>query len=217
MKEQAGRVFSIGQDNRPLKGCTVSKEVRGGNPYIAYYSMGEGTDISAENFPYHKLIIVDQGKLEAYGPQLGPLYLGPGQAVLTPRQSPVGLRTDLGVVFTEVTIEKDDYMNDLIKAGQVFTLKDLVPYQEGKIVNMDLIHTDTMKFLVMAFDKGTGLREHSAPGQALVFALDGQATISYEGEKHLIEAGQTFHFAKNGLHAVRAESKFKMALLLTLD
>lgn len=40
-------------------------------------------------------------------------------------------------------------MNEVIKAGEVFKLAELLPYQEGKIVNMDLAHNDKMKFVVM--------------------------------------------------------------------
>ena len=47
-------------------------------------------------------------------------------------------------------------------------------------------------------------------------ALDGSATIIYEGVAHEIHAGEQFCFAKGGLHAVNATEKFKMALLLTL-
>ena len=43
-------------------------------------------------------------------------------------------------------------MNEVIKAGEVFKLAELVPYADGKIVNMDVVHNDTMKFVVMAFD-----------------------------------------------------------------
>ena len=107
-------------------------------------------------------------------------------------------------------------MNETIKAGEVFKLADLVPYEEGKIVNMDVVHNDKMKFVVMAFDEGTGLSEHAAPGEALVFALDGEAVICYEGKDHLIRAGENFHFAKADLHSVKATKKFKMALLLAL-
>ena len=82
---------------------------------------------------------------------------------------------------------------------------------------MDVVHNDKMKFVVMAFDEGTGLSEHAAPGEALIFALEGEAVIGYEGKEHTIRAGENFHFAKGGLHLVRAEKKFKMALLLTLE
>ena len=108
-------------------------------------------------------------------------------------------------------------MNEVVKAGEVFKLAELVPYQDGKIVNMDVVHNDKMKFVVMAFDEGTGLSEHAAPGEALIFALDGEGVIGYEGEDHPIKAGENFHFAKGGMHSVKASGKFKMALLLTLE
>ena len=108
-------------------------------------------------------------------------------------------------------------MNNAIKTGEIFKLSELVPYQEGKIVNMDVVHNDKMKFVVMTFDAGTGLSEHAAPGEALIFALDGEAVIGYEGKEYPIKAGEYFHFAKGGLHSVKANGRFKMALLLTLE
>lgn len=107
-------------------------------------------------------------------------------------------------------------MNEVIKAGEVFKLAELVPYADGKIVNMDVVHNDTMKFVVMAFDEGTGLSEHVAPGEAIIFALDGERVIGYEGKDYPIKAGENFKFAKAGLHSVKATKKFKMALLLML-
>ena len=103
------------------------------------------------------------------------------------------------------------------KVGEVFKLSELVPYADGKIVNMDVVHNDKMKFVIMAFDEGTGLSEHAAPGEAIIFALDGEAVIRYEGKDHYIKAVENFHFAKAGLHSVKATKKFKMALLLTLE
>ena len=51
----------------------------------------------------------------------------------------------------------------------------------------------------------------------IIFALDGEGVIGYEGKDHPIKAGENFHFAKAGLHSVKATKKFKMALLLTLE
>ena len=129
----------------------------------------------------------------------------------------MGMGTKERSVYTEVTVRKESMMNEFVKAGEVFRLEDLVPYGEGKIVNMDVVHNDKMKLVVMAFDEGTGLSEHAAPGEAIVFALDGEAVIEYEGKDHAIRAGENFHFAKGGLHSVKATKKFKMALLLTLE
>lgn len=108
-------------------------------------------------------------------------------------------------------------MNPILRDGEVFALKDLVLWQEGKIVNMDLIRDPKLKFVVMAFDEGTGLTEHAAPGEALIFALDGQGIIGYKGEEHPICAGENFRFARGGAHYVKADGRFKMALLLTLE
>ena len=217
MKEKIGEVFSIAQDNVPVTGCTISKEVHGGGNGIIYFSLARNTDISAEIFPYHKLLIVADGSLEVYGQEGYYRALGIGDCVLTPTDVPVGMRTDTSAIYTEIEIRRNDTMNEAIKAGAVFKLAELVPYAEGKIVNMDVVHNDRMKFVVMAFDEGTGLSEHAAPGEALIFALDGEAVIGYESKDHKIKAGENFHFAKGGLHSVKAEKKFKMALLLTLE
>ena len=120
------------------------------------------------------------------------------------------------VIFAVNLEEEDIEMNQSVKAGEVFKLAELLPYEEGSIVNMDIASNEAMKFVLMAFDDGTGLSPHRAPGDALVFALDGKAVIGYEGKEYPIEAGQTFRFEKNGLHSVTAEGRFKMALLLVL-
>ena len=218
MKEKTGEVFSIARDNTPVSGCTISKEVYSGENSIIYFSLAKNTDISAELYPYHKLLIVAGGTLEVYGFGHDQKKLEMNEAVITPADIPVGMRTTEGTVYTEISIRKEDVvMNDTIKPGEVFKLAELIPYAEGKIVNMDVVHNNKMKFVVMSFDEGTGLSEHAAPGEAIIFALDGEAVIGYEGKEHSIKAGENFHFAKAGLHSVKAVKKFKMALLLTLE
>ena len=58
---------------------------------------------------------------------------------------------------------------------------------------------------------------HAAPGDALIFALDGEGVIGYEGKEHVIHAGENFRFARGGKHYVRADKRCKMALFLTLE
>ena len=41
-----------------------------------------------------------------------------------------------------------------------------------------------MKFVLMAFDEGTGLPPHRAPGNAILTALEGKAIIGYEGQDY---------------------------------
>ena len=217
MNEKTGEVFSIAKDNQPVPGCTISKAVHSGSNDVIYFSLAKNTDISAEIYPYYKLLIVADGNMEVYGTDGFSKKVKTEESIVTLTDAPMGMRTSDGAVYTEIMIRKDDIMNDAIKAGEVFKLADLVPYVEGKIVNMDVVHNDKMKFVVMAFDEGTGLSEHAAPGEAMIFALDGEAVIGYEGKDHPIRAGENFHFAKAGLHSVKASKKFKMALLLTLE
>ncbi len=214
MNEVIGSVFSIAKDNEPVPGCTISKEVSSG---IVYFSLAKHTDISAEIHPYGKLLLVLQGSLAVYGD--GPtVQAAAGEAVYVPANRLVGMKSDVDTFYTEIQIkEEHTMMNEVVKAGKVFKLAELVPYRDGKIVNMDVLHNDKMKFVVMAFGAGTGLSEHAAPGDALIFALDGEATIGYEGKDYPIKAGEQFHFAKGGLHAVKADKNFKMALLLVLE
>lgn len=217
MEEKAGVVFSIARENAPVPGCTVSKNISAGENSITYFSLAKGTDISAEMHPSRKLILVADGALMLYGEGVGTKPLTAGEMVLAPADKAVGMKTDEGTVYTEITLGRDDRMNEMVKAGEVFRLADLVPYQAGKIVNMDIAHGEGVKFAVLAFDAGTGLSEHAAPGEALVFALDGKGIIGYEGKEYPIKEGENFHFAKGGRHYVKADGKFKMALLLTLD
>lgn len=217
MKEKTGKVFSISKDNAPVPGCTISKEIYGGENAMTYFSLAKNTDISAEIFPSYKMLMVADGSVVVYGNDGFWQKLKSGDSILTLADTPMGMRTEEGAVYTEILVRKEDSMNEAIKAGEIFKLADLVPYAEGKIVNMDVVHNDKMKFVLMAFDAGTGLSEHAAPGEALIFALDGEGVIGYEGKDHPIKAGENFHFAKAGLHSVKATKKFKMALLLTLE
>ena len=189
MRTEAGRVIRIAEENQPVPGCTVSEQIfQDDEKSFSVFSMAGGTSISAEIYTYHKLLTVYSG-----------------------------MKTDTGCVYTETGFPKETTMNQILRAGDVFKLKDLLPYQEGRIINMDLIHEKNLKFVIMSFDEGTGLSEHAAPGEALVFALDGEAIIGYEGKEHHIRAGETFKFDKAGRHSVKAVGRFKMALLLVME
>ena len=172
-----------------------------------------------------KLGIANLKELEGIAPTEKPLAYyakmneaSTGKDTMTGHWEMMGLHiTTPFQTFTETGFPKETTMNQILRAGDVFKLKDLLPYQEGRIVNMDLIHEKNLKFVIMSFDEGTGLSEHAAPGEALVFALDGEAIIGYEGKEHHIRAGETFKFDKAGRHSVKAVGRFKMALLLVLE
>lgn len=208
----ANGTFSLAAENPPIPGCTVSGEVLRDT---LVFSLAAGTDISPESYPVRKLWLAAQGEMTALAEKNRPFH--EGDLYVTAIGIPVGVEADTDSVYTEILLRKETSMNPILKDGEVFALKELLPYQEGKIVNMDLIHDPRLKFVVMAFDAGTGLSEHAAPGEALIFALDGHGIIGYEGKEYPIQAGENFKFAKNGSHYIKADGHFKMALLLMLE
>ncbi|MDO4288649.1 MAG: cupin domain-containing protein [Eubacterium sp.] len=188
-----------------------------GETAVTYFSLGEDTDILPERYA-NPVIYLGVGGSGTFlvGPEGCAKPLRAGECLSIDVNTLCGVSSADGFVCVEIMPRKEIFMNKAVKAGEVFSLAALVPYEKDSIVNMDVASNDAMKLVVMAFDAGTGLSEHRAPGDALVLALEGEATIGYEGESHRIHAGESFRFEKNGLHSVKAEKSFKMALLMTL-
>jgi len=211
-------VFSIAKEHKPRDYLTISTDSKiPSKNKITYFSLGKNTDISAETYPKNVLIICNDGVGEI-NLNNNSLKLKNGESIFIPKDSLYGVSTDKGFVYTEVLFDMEEYnMNELINAGEVFKLADFLPYEDGSVVNMDIVSNNNLKFVIMAFDEGTGLSEHSAPGEAIIFALEGEGIIGYEGEDYPIKAGENFKFAKNGMHSVKANGKFKMALLLVFE
>lgn len=205
--------FSIVKDNPVIAGCTVSRELM---PDVLCFSLAKGTDISPENYPSDIIHIMLEGSADVIiSPEA--LTVRKGECIIKPSGLNTGTKAHTDTIYLEASGKEQLHMNEAVKAGEVFTLADLVPYQPGRVVNMDVASSSTMKFAVMSFDEGTGLSEHAAPGEALIFALDGEGIIGYEGKEYTLKAGGNFKFAKNGRHYVKAVQKFKMALLLVLS
>lgn len=207
--------FNIVRDNPPLEGLTISQKGSGGGK-VYFFSLGRATDISAELYHDGKLVIVHSGKISLYTPSSS-VTLESGDGIITESDVTFGVKAQEESVYTQVDLGRENMVNEKVKEGEVFALKNLVPYRKDSIVNIDVVHNSKMKFVVMAFDEGTALSEHAAPGDAVIFALEGKAVIGYEGKEYLIKEGENFRFAKNGRHSVRADGKFKMALLLSLE
>lgn len=99
-------------------------------------------------------------------------------------------------------------------APGVNQLVDLLQYQEGSVVSRVLLKNKGGTVTLFAFDQGEGLSEHTAPFDALVLALDGEADIAIAGESFMVRQGETITLPANRPHAVSAASKFKMLLIM---
>jgi quercetin dioxygenase-like cupin family protein len=104
-------------------------------------------------------------------------------------------------------------MDDLkAKAIEVETLVD---YQKDSVVSMEIIKKDLGTVTLFAFDKGQGLSEHSAPFDAMVQIIDGEAEITIDGEPNIVSKGQMIIMPANVPHALQAVNKpYKMILTM---
>ena len=97
---------------------------------------------------------------------------------------------------------------------QVKNLSDLVKYQENAVVSSGVIKKDTGIITVFAFDKGQGLSEHTAPFDALVNIIDGQAEVTVSGKLFTVKKGEMIIMPANKPHSMKAVEKFKMFLVM---
>ena len=97
---------------------------------------------------------------------------------------------------------------------QVKNLSDLVKYQENAVVSSEIIKKDAGTVTVFAFDKGQGLSEHTAPFDALVNIIDGQAEVSISGKLFTVKEGEMIIMPANKPHSMKGMEKFKMLLVM---
>ena len=93
-------------------------------------------------------------------------------------------------------------------------LTGLVDYQPGAVVSRTLVKKEAGTVTAFAFDTGEGLSEHTAPYDALVVMVDGEADISIAGVSHRVSAGQMLRLPAGRPHALRAVTRFKMVLIM---
>ena len=93
-------------------------------------------------------------------------------------------------------------------------LTELVNYQEGTVVSKTIINKDNGSVTIFAFDKNQELSEHTAPFDALLQILDGEAEVIISGKKYHLTHGEMIIMPANEPHAVKAGKKFKMMLIM---
>ncbi len=99
-------------------------------------------------------------------------------------------------------------------AERTLKLAELVEYQEGSVVSRTIIDQKTGTLTLFAFSQGQGLSEHTAPFDALVHLLDGQAEVTISGKSYLLTEGETIIMPANKPHALKAIKDFKMLLVM---
>jgi len=104
--------------------------------------------------------------------------------------------------------------NPRTTVAEVLRLRDLVAYQSGTVVSRTLLSGEGGTVTVFAFDQGEGLSEHRAPYDALVIVVEGQVDIEISGQAYHLHEGEIIIMPANKPHALKAVTKFKMALIM---
>ena len=91
---------------------------------------------------------------------------------------------------------------------------ELIAYQDGSVVSRMLVYKPAGTITLFAFDAGEGLSEHTAPYDAIVTIIDGEAEITIAGREFHLKKGQMIIMPANVPHALSAVQRFKMMLTM---
>ncbi len=97
---------------------------------------------------------------------------------------------------------------------QAAVLAEMVDYQAGAVVSRTVLAKDTGTLTLFAFDVGQGLSEHTAPFDAFVYILDGDAEVTISGKPIRMKTGEMVIMPANEPHALHAAGRFKMLLVM---
>ena len=97
---------------------------------------------------------------------------------------------------------------------QALKLKDVATYQEHSVVSREIIRKPSGTMTVFAFDKDEGLSEHTAPFDAAVYLLEGEAEIRIDGKPYSVKEGEMIIMPANKPHALKAVTRYKMLLVM---
>ena len=96
----------------------------------------------------------------------------------------------------------------------VLHLADLVQVLPGQVVSKTLAQNENHSLTLFAFDKDEEISTHESGGDAMVVALDGVGKITIEGEEFILHEGETIVMPSKKPHAVFAQERFKMLLIV---
>lgn len=101
-----------------------------------------------------------------------------------------------------------------IEFAKTLTMAGLVDYQPGRVVSLTLVQNEAVSITLFAFSQGETISTHAAPGDALVYLLDGEAEITVGDSKLTARTGEAVVMPANIPHGLEAVDSFKMLLIV---
>lgn len=105
-------------------------------------------------------------------------------------------------------------MNEIFTKGNVLDLSELIDYSDGGVISKQILKSNAGNITLFSFDKGQGLSEHTAPFDAMVQILDGEAEIKIGGVPVIVKKNESIIMPANITHALLATERFKMLLTM---
>jgi len=102
----------------------------------------------------------------------------------------------------------------LFEHSNVFSFAEKVEYSPEGIVSKRILDKPVGTVTLFAFDKGQRLSTHSAPFDAMVQVIEGEAEIVIAEKPFQMKTGDTIIMPAGIPHAVNATEKFKMVLTM---
>ena len=104
-----------------------------------------------------------------------------------------------------------------VEKSSAFELAGLVELEEGKVNSIALAQTPGAKMSVFAIGAGEGMSTHAAPGDALVYVMEGAVQITIDDVPHRLEAGQSIVMPAGAPHSVLGIEPLKMLLVVVKE
>src|SRR5512138_2910060 len=98
--------------------------------------------------------------------------------------------------------------------SEVLHFAELVSYQDGSVVSRQITKAEAGNVTLFAFDQDQELSEHTAPFDALVHVLDGNAEVRISGKVFTLETGDAIIMPANEPHALKALTPSKILLTM---
>jgi len=101
-----------------------------------------------------------------------------------------------------------------MESQTINSLTGLIQYQKDSIVSKVILKKETGNITLFAFDQSQELSEHTAPFDAFVYLVDGKAEVTLDGKPHEVNLGESILMPANIPHALKANERFKMLLVM---
>ena len=97
---------------------------------------------------------------------------------------------------------------------RVENLAQMLQFQDKAVVSRMLVKNTGGSVTLFAFDAGEGLSEHTAPFDALLIGVEGEAEVRVDADLHRLGEGATLLIPAGAPHAVAPCAQFKMLLVM---